>query len=372
MENRLKLLHVIRSFRNGGAENQLFRLLKHNKNKDIVHYVFLLENVISIPDFDLPENVHFLFSFRKLWLLNIVLLVFQIIQVRPSTISAWMYLSCTLASVLKYLHFYKGSVVWNIRSTDFVKKGINPITVFCAKAMPRLSIKACDLILYNSQASRLEHERIGYAKFRGNIIANGLDFESIPTLSNKNYKKEKNEFVVGSLGRFNEYKDYETLCRSMALCLSSKCNISFILGGYGIDKHNHELVSILNKYGIPDMKCRLIGPVLEKKEFFDQIDLFVLHSRSESFPNVLLEAIAFKKLCVTTDVGCAKELLNDTDDVVEVQNPNQMAEKFVEMINIGDDAVKHKVETNYKNAYSLYNVDLTVSKYEEYILSTLK
>ena len=71
----MRILHVIRSLRNGGAENQLLKIVRNNNKSDWKFYIFLLEYDIGIPITDLPKNVVIVKSLKRFWPLNIFSLI---------------------------------------------------------------------------------------------------------------------------------------------------------------------------------------------------------------------------------------------------------------------------------------------------------
>ena len=71
------------------------------------------------------------------------------------------------------------------------------------------------------------------------------------------------------------------------------------------------------------------------------IDLFVLPSYSESFPNVLVEAMLCGTPCLSTNVGSAKDILKDFKNSIVPVNDSFALSNSIEK--------KYKIFNNKKN-----------------------
>jgi glycosyltransferase involved in cell wall biosynthesis len=115
-------------------------------------------------------------------------------------------------------------------------------------------------------------------------------------ISNKNVTKNlsNDRITFGFLGRLNKNKGIEDLIDSLNFV-----NIDFncIVGGIGSTDYRQYLNSkILEKN---KQKIKFLGYVENQENFFNSIDVFIFPSYSEGLGLVLLEALSYKKLCIT-------------------------------------------------------------------------
>jgi glycosyltransferase involved in cell wall biosynthesis len=83
---------------------------------------------------------------------------------------------------------------------------------------------------------------------------------------------------------------------------------------------------------------RLIEPVADPESYYAIMDIFILPSYREGFPNVVLEAAAMRLPVITTDaIGCIDSVLdNETGFIVPVMNVEKMKEKMDVLLNDPD------------------------------------
>ena len=119
------------------------------------------------------------------------------------------------------------------------------------------------------------------------------------------------DLLVGSVGRLHPFKDQRTLLHAAAQLRrneSAAARLRFVLVGDGQERENLE--RLCSELGIADM-VHFAGDRQDIDRIMPQFDAFVLPSRTEGVPLVLLEAMACGVPCVATSVGGIPELLQD-------------------------------------------------------------
>jgi len=129
--------------------------------------------------------------------------------------------------------------------------------------------------------------------------------------------------VVLGVGRLSDQKDFTTLLRAFAR-LDADANLIIL----GEGENRGELESLVDELGVSD-RVELPGYVDNPYRYMARADLFVLSSRFEGMPNVLVEAAALGTPVVATDCPSGpRELLGpeDAGEIVPVGDDEAMAE----------------------------------------------
>jgi glycosyltransferase involved in cell wall biosynthesis len=87
---------------------------------------------------------------------------------------------------------------------------------------------------------------------------------------------------------------------------------------------------------------------------YSALDILTLPSRAEGFPNSVGEAMACETPCVVCRVGDASEIVGNTGVVVPPDDPAQLRDGWVQMMNLSTDELttrrveaRRRVEANF-------------------------
>lgn len=136
------------------------------------------------------------------------------------------------------------------------------------------------------------------------VIPNGVDYEKFCAIPPK---AEDGWVDIGAVVRLAPIKDIKTLLYAF-LELSARCkNVRLhILGGVDDEEYARECYALAEQLGLENV--RFTGRV-DVAAYLQKLDFTILTSISEGQPLSVLESLAARRPCVTTDVGCCRELL---------------------------------------------------------------
>jgi glycosyltransferase involved in cell wall biosynthesis len=370
----MKILHIITGLGNGGAEGMLYRICKDQKNiKNLdIRIISLSDNDwyksrlnkigIKVYKINLKKNIINIFEIIKL----IKLLIF----LKPNVIQTWMYHANLIGGVLGYI-FTKGEIFWNIRHTQLRIGYSKILTIFISYCLSPISYLIPSKIIYCSSKSRKVHEKKFYDLRKSILMPNGYDDTFYPSKKlrfkfRKKNKIFKSNFVIGLAARFHAEKNFNNLIKAFKLFSKNQTNGILFLKGKNVNLKN----TILNNYllGVSKKKYRLDHYSSNMNDFMNGIDLFVLPSLSESFPNVLAEAMLCKTPCVSTDVGSAKTIISSTGGIIVPTNNSyalyKAIKKFYEVYKIKKNwnTVKNNSRKRIIKNYNIRDISLKYLK----------
>lgn len=205
--------------------------------------------------------------------------------------------------------------------------------------------------------------RFRYKSEKVKVIYNGLERES------KIYEKRLNKkFTIGTIGRLTYQKAQEYFIDMANELLKKDYNFEFYIYGEG-EKYN-EYKEIIEKYRIGD-RVFLKGYTKNISETIKTFDIFVLTSRYEGIPYVILEAMKESVPVVSTNVGGISEVIrsNFNGFLTTKGNVNELCEKAIllfESSNLRENITKEAK----KDFLEKYTIDKSIKSIET-IYSTL-
>jgi len=132
------------------------------------------------------------------------------------------------------------------------------------------------------------------------------------------------------VARYHPIKGHGDFLQAAAICSRTVPGMKFMLAGEGIDESNGELSRRIRDLGLED-SFTLLGHRSNLERLYPGFDLLVLSSLSESFPNVLGEAMSCGVACICTEVGDCRDIIGDTGIAVPPGRPDLLGEAILEL-----------------------------------------
>jgi glycosyltransferase involved in cell wall biosynthesis len=327
----MKVTHLITSLDSGGAEQILYRVCTTDTNA--IHTVISLRDkgVYGAPLEERGIRVHTLdlkpgrLSWAAVKKLHTILT-----QNPPDVLQTWMYHAEFLGSVVGWWAGV-GHIVWSIHNTDLLPGQSSRLTILISNINAWLSHRIPDKIIACGAQARLAHIRQGYDPQRFVVVPNGYDlsvFQPDPG-ARKRLRAElgiaDSEILTGTVARIDPMKDHRTLLSALARVRDQGRRFTHLLVGDGCVGTNPVITDLIAEYGLAS-SVRLLGRRSDIPAVMNALDLHVLSSQREAFPNALAEAMACGTPCVSTDAGDAALIVGTTGWVVPIRDPSALAD----------------------------------------------
>lgn len=166
-----------------------------------------------------------------------------------------------------------------------------------------------------------ECRRVGVREANCHLIHNGIDVEQFRRTAPADEVRQSagvsvQGCLLGAMGRLSAEKGFDLLIRAVDELIRGGLDLSLWIAGEG--NARADLEKLIRELGRQD-RIRLLGHVERPKEFVEALDMFVLSSRREGLPNVLLEAMALEVPVVATRIAGVPTLIQHDENGLLVE-----------------------------------------------------
>lgn len=200
-------------------------------------------------------------------------------------------------------------------------------------------------------------------KYNIEVICNPLTF--FP----QNISNLKNRRII-SVGRLEEQKGYDILINAWNII--SKKYLDWILEIYGDGTDRGKLQNKINKLGL-EKSIILKGAVKNIQDKYLESSIYIMSSRYEGMPMVLLEAMSCGLPVISFDCPCGpKDIIKNNEDgfLIPFGNVRLMAEKIEELII--DEEKRKLFGKNARKNIQRFSQDKIMNQWKELFENLLK
>jgi L-malate glycosyltransferase len=244
------------------------------------------------------------------------------------------------------------------------RREINPGKSAAEIALQRAAYAAAHRVVANSRAAaeRLRHEGVPARKIA--VVPNGLDASRF--LPRTPRARRRRIVVVANL---RAEKGHDVLIDAAPAILRQRPDAEFEFVGGGGERD--ALIARARERGVLD-RIAFAGHCADVAAKLASADVFVLPSRSEAFPNAVLEAMAAGLPIVASAVGGIRELLvhEQTGVLVPPDRPDALVQQICRLLD--DDAAAGRLGQSARaDARARYSFDRMVAQFEALYLTEL-
>lgn len=304
MDDRVRVLYVVGDLGRGGAQKQLYLLLKHMDRRAFAPTVVTLAEgglwtepvrALGVPVVELTRRRSLeLGRFFGLWR-AVRRTAPAILQTLLFSDHAYGLLAGRLAGV---------PILVTSRRIDRYGEATSVL-----RKLSQLLWRWADATICNAERSRESAPPSLVA--RHTVIPNGIE-PDLPTRTRGDVRRElglsEDAIVVGGLGRLVAQKNQALWIDVAADVVRTRPETRFLLVGGG--PLEAELRGQISRLGIEDAVI-LTGDRSDVADVMGAMDIFLLTSDREGMSNATMEAMSLGLPCVVTDAGGAGELIVD-------------------------------------------------------------
>ncbi len=330
LSKKKRILFVDQNLDGGGAERVLCTMLRSMKTEEFeLHLVlvgtmgtlsYLIPDTVKVHELGIRNTRRALLPFIKL-----------VKKIRPHTVFSSLSRT-TILSVLARLLCPHYKMVARYPSMPSLEKKWGVSTGWRYWLM-KLTYNKVDTIIAQTEEMAKELQEFYYiAPSRITTIYNPLDVSFIEhSIKGQESPFDDIFFNIVASGRLSHEKGFDILIKAFSLAASRADRLRLHILGQDSNGYKEKLNDLAAQYNVKE-KVFFYGFVKNPYPYYKYCNLFVLSSRREGFPNVLLENLYLgKKVIATNCVPVIERLFENGVNgiVVDVESVQQMGDAIL-------------------------------------------
>lgn len=335
MNQKIRLLLVIRSLDVGGAERQFIELVKN-----INHEKFILNVVTTYPgtlDNEIIDHNFTCLNKKNRYDFNYFLRFIKYVKNnKPDIVYSFMPASNVTMALVKFFSINKFKLIWGQFGSkpDFKKYApIKKQMYFVQKLLEPL----VDAVLSDGSRGIDFYKSLKMKLKKWKVINSGTNIkrfykdENTRNIFRKKYNLKSSDIVIGVCSRLDPMKGYLILAEAAYKILNDFDNVYFFSIGYGDNSIILESNRILKNHSD---RFIWLGKKLNPEKIMSGWDIYCSPSIfGEGFSNSIIEAMSCSLPVIATDVGDAIYQVSDCGIIIEPNSVDELYKAIKKIIN---------------------------------------
>ena len=262
-------------------------------------------------------------------------------------------------------------VVWGVHQADGDVRDMSLATRMVLRACAALAAQVPSRVICCAEAGRRARLASGFPAALLEVIPNGVDcaqFRRDPD-ARARVRRElgvaQDTLLIGMPARWHIDKHHALLCAAAKQVLVSYPHARFVLCGDGMHSGNTALMAMIAATG-QAQAFHLLGFRSDMAALLAALDVGVLSSRTEAFPNVIVETMACAVPFVATAVGDVAAMIGEQGEagrVVAADNVQALAAALLEVLQLSAEEREMMGEKARARVVANFSLAATVARY---------
>lgn len=343
-EQKPRVLHIITTMDVGGAEKSCIKTVSREHG---THHIIVLKGKHELAE-ELDKrslDVTYLNMNSFIGVISSFPLFLKALRsFNPDRIVGWMYHGSFFGLIAKLLG-YSSPQIWMIRNKSLAPEYSGKLTRILTTILGKASKSAH--IFFNSFAARDSHPELA-SKTDSSVRQNSFDVKrfipreiSWSNLARQEIGLDSSRPIIGWVSRHHPQKGPKLFLEFASKTKEAIPNVQFLTIGKGLSSNSEIWKNSLVKHGLIENTFGFEN-VSDIENWYPLMDILVLTSVDESFPNVLGEAQACGINCISFDVGDAESLLYSPLFLIPNGDTSAMSEKVTDLLKLSREELLEK------------------------------